>query len=136
MYGGDIVTISILHRHDNATTYREDIMTISSQKNIVSTSFRCCYYDDDFSKKLQISILHRHDSATTYCKDIVTISSQRNIVSASFRCCYYDDFYRNLKFSNDSISMLLRYRYDIVAMSFHYSIEMILKRYRKDIATI
>ena len=55
----NFLTISILCLHDIAATYWDDIVTISLQRNVVPTSFRCCYYDDDFSKKtnfLTISI--------------------------------------------------------------------------------
>ena len=62
-------TILLQYRYCIITTSRDNIVTIYSQWNILSTSFWCCYYDDDFFKKIQffftISILCRHDIATT-----------------------------------------------------------------------
>ena len=62
-------TISILHHHDITTTYCKDIVTISSQWNVLSLSFQYCNYDDNFSKKKNfstISILHHHDIAQMF----------------------------------------------------------------------
>ena len=47
----NFLTILIMHRHDIATTYRNDIVSISLQRNVLSSPFRFCFYDDDFSKK-------------------------------------------------------------------------------------
>ena len=75
---GDVVTTSNWHRCDNATTYHDDIVTISSQMNIVSASFRYCYYGDGFFKKFNFFLQYRFTSSRqrhNYHDDIVTISS-------------------------------------------------------------
>ena len=96
-----LLRYQLLRRHNITATYCDDTMTISSQNDIPSSSFRCCHYDNDFSKKNQIfftiSLLRHHDIAATYCEDTVMISSQKDIPSSSFRCCHYDNDFSKKK---------------------------------------
>jgi len=95
-----------LHRHDNATTYREDIVTIFSQRNIVSVSFWCYCYDDNFSKK-SIFLQYR------FC--IVTIMP-RHIVMISWRYLHK--------------GMSCRYHFDVAAMTIIFQKKSIFLQYR------
>ena len=96
--------ISYRHHFDVAT------MTMIFRKNSIF------FTNIDFASSRQ-----RHNLLQGYRDDIFTKEYRIGIISMLLLW----RLYRNLKFSNDSISMLLRYRYDIVAMSFHYSSDMV-----------